>query len=453
MQTSVSTIEKKVHVISLGCPRNRVDSEVMLGSMLIKGWMHIDTPEAADVIIVNTCGFIQSAKEESIDTILQSCEYKKQNPDLKVVVTGCLTQRYKNRLVQGLPEVDLFVGTDEFPKIAELLSNPPEKGKLFAKRTHYLYNEELPRVNTLSPHAAYVMIAEGCQHNCAFCSIPAIRGRLRSRPIPNVVSEVQGLVANGVKEIIVIAQDIAAYGRDHGRGDLLPLLQALEEVDGLQWLRLLYMYPENISEAFLDFFANSKCLVPYLDIPVQHASDSILASMKRNITQAQLVEILTRVRIRLPAIALRTTVMVGFPGETEADFEELLAFVEKMEFEHLGCFAYSQEEGTVAGRMENQIPHEVKEARLHRLMELQQKVSRKILQRKYDGQQTFTVMLEKQDPATNLWQGRLSTQAPQIDGIVEVREVPAAVAKAGAFVQAKILECLEYDLRAEWVQI
>ena len=450
MSAVVDTIEKKVHVISLGCPRNRVDSEVMLGSLMIEGWAHIDTPEEADVIIVNTCGFIQSAKEESIDTILRCAAYKDQNPDLRLVVTGCLTQRYKSRLVQGLPEVDLFIGTDEFSRIAELLEAPPAKEKLFAKRTHYLYNEELPRVNTLTPHSAYVKIAEGCQHNCAFCSIPSIRGRLRSRPIDNVVAEVKGLVANGVKEIIIIAQDIAAYGRDHSRDDLLPLLQALEEVEGLQWLRLLYMYPENISETFLDFFATSKKLVPYLDIPVQHASNTILASMKRCVDRETLTHIPKRVRTRLPALALRTTVMVGFPGETEADFAELLDFVQEMEFDHLGCFAYSQEEGTVAGRMENQIDEDVKKDRLHRLMALQQGISERVLQRRY-ADQRCDVLLEKWDPSSKTWQGRLSTQAPQIDGIVDVHGAPAT-AVVGTIGKIQITGCSTYDLQGEWTE-
>lgn len=450
MSAVADTIEKKVHVISLGCPRNRVDSEVMLGSLMIEGWAHIETPEEADVIIVNTCGFIQSAKEESIDTILRCAAYKDQNPDMRLVVTGCLTQRYKSRLVQGLPEVDLFIGTDEFSRIAELLEAPPAKEKLFAKRTHYLYNEELPRVNTLTPHSAYVKIAEGCQHNCAFCSIPAIRGRLRSRPIDNVVAEVKGLVANGVKEVILIAQDIAAYGRDHSRDDLLPLLQALEEVEGLQWLRLLYMYPENISETFLDFFASSKKLVPYLDIPVQHASNTILASMKRCVDRETLTHILKRVRTRLPALALRTTVMVGFPGETEADFAELLDFVQEMEFDHLGCFAYSQEEGTVAGRMENQIEEDVKKDRLHRLMALQQGISERVLQRRY-ADQRCDVLLEKWDPSSKTWQGRLSTQAPQIDGIVDVHGAPET-AVVGTIGQIQITGCSTYDLQGEWIE-
>ena len=250
METPI-TAPRKVHLISLGCARNRVDSEVMLGTMLGEGWQATQDPGDADAIVVNTCGFIAAAKEESVDTILAATERKQQKPALKVIVTGCLTQRYKTQLAKGLPEVDFFLGTDEFTRIGELLDKPPEHGAMFAKRTHYLYNEEMPRVNTLAKHSAYVKVAEGCQHNCSFCIIPAIRGRLRSRPISSVINEVQQLVRQGVKEINLIAQDLAAYGRDLAQTDLFALLKALVAIDGLEWIRCLYMYPENISDEFL----------------------------------------------------------------------------------------------------------------------------------------------------------------------------------------------------------
>ena len=438
---------RKVHLISLGCARNRVDSEVMLGTMMGTGWDPTDEPTAADAIIINTCGFIAAAKEESIDTILKAAELKEQNPDLKVVVTGCLTQRYKTQLAKGLPEVDLFIGTDEFTKIGALLDDPAEQGSVHAKRTHYLYNEDMPRVNTLARHSAYVKVAEGCQHNCSFCIIPAIRGRLRSRPISSVVKEVEKLVSEGVIEINLIAQDLAAFGRDRGTDELLPLLRALVAIPGLQWIRCLYVYPEYINDEFLDFFANEPKIVKYLDIPVQHASDNILKRMNRDVNKKQLVEILARVRARVPEVAIRTSVMVGFPGETDADFAELLEFVGEQRFRHLGCFSYSQEEGTVAGRMQDQVSDEIKEARLAEVMAVQSEVSRDLL-KCYAGQ-VLPVLIEGPSPEHELvWQGRLAVQAPEVDGVVYIGDGPV---KAGHIQMVKITETHSYDLVGEVV--
>lgn len=438
--------ERKVHLVSLGCARNKVDSEVMLGTLLGKGWSHTDSPELADAIIINTCGFIEAAKEESIDTILSSSEHKKTNPDLKLVVTGCLTQRYKKQLADGLPEVDLFVGTDEFTKIGELLNAPPPKGTVVAKRTHYLYTDAMPRVNTLSGYSAYVKVAEGCQHNCSFCIIPAIRGRLRSRPIESVVKEVEELCRQGVKEINLIAQDLAAYGRDHGTDQLLPLLKALVKTD-ISWIRMLYVYPENISEEFLDFFANEDKIVKYLDIPVQHASDRLLESMNRGVTQKQLRETIETLRARVPQVAIRTSVMVGFPGETEQDFQELRSFVSDMKFDHLGCFSYSKEEGTVAGRMKDQIDQEIKAQRQQEIMGLQQEISRNKLE-SYVGQILPVLINGLSEETELLWEGRLTTQAPEVDGLVYINDGKPI---AGDVQLVKITEAHEYDLVGEVV--
>lgn len=433
---------RKVHLISLGCARNRVDSEVMLGNLFGKGWSHSAEPETADAIIVNTCGFIDAAKEESVDTILAAATHKKSNPNLKLIVTGCLTQRYKKQLAQGLPEVDFFVGTDEFPKLAELLATPQEKGAVFARRTHYLYHEAMPRVNTLASYSAYVKVAEGCQHNCSFCIIPAIRGKLRSRPITSVVREVEALVETGVKEVNLIAQDLAAYGREKGQDDLLPLLRELVKVEGLEWIRLLYAYPENISEEFLDFFATEDKLVKYLDIPVQHASDAILARMKRGVTQKDLRAILQRIREKVPGIAIRTSVMVGFPGETEEDFQALKAFVADLRFTHLGCFQYSQEEGTVAGRMPEQIDAATKQRRFEEIMELQKGISAEALQA-YVGKTLPVLVSGPSQDSELVWEGRLATQAPEIDGLVYLNDGPV---RAGAVQQVKISAAHDYDL-------
>ncbi len=415
----------------------------MLGTMMGRGWVSTDEPSQADAIVVNTCGFIASAKEESIDTILQAAELKKTNPGLKVVVAGCLTQRYKSQLVKGLPEVDLFVGTDEFTRIGDLLEARTSDDKLFAKRTHYLYNEEMPRVNTLAKHSAYVKVAEGCQHNCSFCIIPAIRGRLRSRPVSSVISEVTNLVANGVVEINLIAQDLAAYGRDRAdEADLFQLLKALVQIEGLKWVRCLYVYPENISDEFLEFFATEEKIVKYLDIPVQHASDRILSKMNRQVNQQQLREIIGKVKARVPDVAIRTSVMVGFPGETEEDFEELNEFVHDMAFTHLGCFTYSMEEGTVAGRMADQIDDDVKKERQAIIMETQRDVSRDNL-KKLVGK-TFPVLIEGLSDETDLlYQGRLSTQAPEVDGVVLINE---GAIVPGTIQMVTISESHDYDL-------
>jgi ribosomal protein S12 methylthiotransferase len=433
---------KKIHMISLGCSRNRVDSEVMVGTLLQHGWVAENEPANADAVIVNTCGFIASAKEESIDTILQMASYKEKNPDLKIIVAGCLTQRYKGQLAKGLPEVDFFVGTDEFARISELLDQTPEHGSVIAKRTNYLYNESMPRVNTLSRHAAYVKVAEGCQHNCAFCIIPAIRGKLRSRPIQSVVKEVMNLVDQGVIEVNLIAQDLAAYGREHNEFDLLELLKLLVKVDGLQWIRLLYVYPENISDAFLEFFANEPKIVKYLDIPVQHGSDAVLKRMNRAVTSDQIRTTIQKLREKVPSVAIRTSVMVGFPGETEEEFQELKSFVEEMKFEHLGCFTYSQEEGTVAGRMENQIDEDVKQDRMALIMSSQREISKDRLKR-FIGQRIPVLVSGPSDESDLLWQGRMSIQAPEVDGLVYLNDGPLT---AGAIQMVEITETHDYDL-------
>lgn len=442
-------MNQNVHLISLGCARNRVDSEVMLGTLLGEGWTHTENPEEAGTIIVNTCGFIGPAKQESIDTILEAAEYKKSNPDLKLVVTGCLTQRYKTQLAKGLPEVDFFVGTDQFNEIKNLLGQEVEKGEVFAKRTHYLYNENLPRINTLSKTAAYVKVAEGCQHNCAFCIIPAIRGKLRSRPVKSVVEECKKLADEGVLEINLIAQDLAAYGRDTGTADLHELLTELVKIEGIERIRCLYMYPENISDEFLEFIAKEPKIVKYLDVPVQHASDRILEAMNRDVRKNQLRDTLKKVREKVPGMAIRTSVMVGFPGETEEDFQELKNFVAEQKFDHLGCFTYSQEEGTVAGRMNDQIQDDIKKRRQAEIMALQQEISQKRLESYVD--KIYDVLVEGPSPDTDLlWQGRLATQAPEVDGVVYINDGDV---KAGTIQRVKITDSHDYDLVGEVINL
>jgi ribosomal protein S12 methylthiotransferase len=437
---------KNIHLISLGCARNRVDAEVMLGSCLAEGWTYCDDPAVADAIVVNTCGFIKEAKEESIDTILEAAGHKERNPELQLVVAGCLSQRYKGQLVKALPEVDLFIGTDEFVKLPTMLAEKLPKGSVRARRSNYLYQHSLPRINTLSTQSAYVKVAEGCQHNCAFCIIPAIRGPLRSRTIESVVEEVKTLVSQGVIEINLIAQDLAAYGRDRSRDELLPLLKALVEIAGLRWIRLLYIYPENIDEEFLAFFASQEKLVKYLDIPMQHASDRVLGLMNRGVNQQQLRDIIAKVRAFVPEVAIRTSVMTGFPSEDEADFAELLGFVKDCRFAHLGCFTYSQEEGTVAGRMQHQVDEAVKAARRDQVMALQQEISRDYL-RSFVGKEVEVLVAGPSTETHGSWQGRMSTQAPEVDGLVYFDgDLPAGEL---GLVRVKITASMEYDLRGK----
>lgn len=433
---------RKVHLISLGCARNRADSEVMLGSLMSNHYSITDDAEAADTVVINTCGFIEAAKAESVQTILDAAELKKTNPNLKVVVAGCLTQRYKGQLVEGLPEVDLFIGTDEFPKIAEFLEQDLPKGSVRAQRTHYLYDGSLPKKNTLTSSSAYVKVAEGCQHNCSFCIIPAIRGQLRSRPIANVLMEAEALAKEGVKEINLIAQDLAAYGRDWGSSDLLELLKALVKVEGIEWIRLLYVYPENISDEFIEFFASHPKIVKYLDIPVQHASDALLKKMNRDISRDGLRTIFGKLRERVPGLAIRTSVMVGFPGETEENFLELKDFVLEQRFDHLGCFTYSQEEGTVAGRMANQIEEEVKLDRQAEIMEVQREISADRLI-DYVGKTVRVLIKGLSDESDLLAEGRLSTQAPEVDGVVYINDGDF---KAGTIQNVLITDSHDYDL-------
>ena len=428
---------RAVHFISLGCARNLVDSEVMMGQLLERGWRFTAAAEQADAVVINTCGFIDSAVRESIDRIIEVGAQKSGHQ--KLVVAGCLTQRYKNRLTADLPEVDLFIGTDQFHRIAELLDTPLLQGKVHAARNNYIYSADVPRINTLSPFSAYVKVSEGCQHRCAFCIIPAIRGPLRSRAIADIVLEVEQLVAQGVSEIILVAQDLAAFGRDQGTDDLLALLRALAAVQGLRWVRPLYIYPEYISDAFLEFLASEDKLVKYLDIPVQHASDRILQLMRRDIDRRGLATILQRVRQRVPHVALRTSVMVGFPSETEEDFHLLLDFVAEQEFEHLGCFTYAREQNTAAARMTGQVAAKVKTKRRQEVMTRQQRISQQKLQQRIGT--VCDVLIEKQ--VQDYYVGRAASQAPEVDGVVYVR---GESLQLGNITPVKISAASSYDL-------
>jgi ribosomal protein S12 methylthiotransferase len=448
MSNTPQSFQRKIHLISLGCARNRVDSEVMLGVLFEKGWVYTQNSKDANAIVVNTCGFIEAAKEESVDTILKYAQLKQDNPSLKLIVTGCLTQRYKHQLAKALPEVDFFIGTDEFPKIAEIIEQDESKGNIFAKRSYYIYNEKLPRINTLTKYAAYVKIAEGCQHNCAFCIIPAIRGKLRSRPHASIIAEVSSLVKQGIIEINLIAQDLAAYGRDNknSNDNLISLLNSLCAIEDLKWIRLLYMYPENINNDFLKLISSQKKILKYLDIPVQHASNKILKKMNRDVSKEQIESTINNLRKHVPGIVIRTSVMTGFPGETEEDFKQLCDFVKKIKFDHLGCFIYSKEEGTLAARMQEQVDEKLKKQRRDTVMEIQQEISMQKLSQ-YHNKQIEVLLDRPQKNEKGYWVARSKGQAPEVDGVVYIdgKLDPTC----DNLKKVTVIDSLEYDLLAK----
>lgn len=446
---------KKVHFISLGCPKNLVDSEIMAGTLMKDGYEVVSEAEDADTVIVNTCGFIEESKKESVQRILDMSALKEEGKIKKVVVAGCLTQRYKTDLVDSLPEADLFVGSGEFQNIGKILKSHDEgnKAKTFFNLPTYLQEAETPRVNSQPKHRAYLKISEGCMKRCAFCAIPLIRGNLQSRTITNVVNEAKLLVAGGVKELIIISHDFTDYGFDltrknpEAKESPLELLKALNEVEGAQWIRLLYLYPDGITDEMIDLIKNSQKLVKYFDMPLQHINNQVLKTMNRKMTRAEIEEALRKIRTNIPEAVIRTQFIVGFPGETEEQFEELLAFIAEQKFDRVGCFQYSPEESTPGGKMENQIDEATKQRRYEAVMEVQQNISRE-KHRAFIGK-TVEVLVEGYSEETDLLlQGRTSQQAPEIDGIVLINDGQANV---GDMVKVLITDSMEYDLIGEIV--
>lgn len=445
-----TTQNKKVHFISLGCPKNLVDSEIMAGTLMKDGYRVVGEADEADTVIVNTCGFIEDSKKESIQRILEMGDLKQEGKIKKVVVAGCLTQRYKDDLVEGLPEADLFVGSGEFQNIAKILKNSDagETQKTFFNLPTYLQEEETPRVNSQPGHRAYLKISEGCMKRCAFCAIPHIRGNLQSRSIDAIVAEAKHLVAGGVKELIIISHDFTDYGFDLRRKDPtrkespVELLKALDQVEGLQWIRLMYLYPDGITPEMVQVIKNSKKIVKYFDMPLQHVNDVVLKSMNRKMTRDEIETALMNIREQIPEAVIRTQFIVGFPGETSEQFEELLQFVADQQFDRVGCFKYSPEENTPGGRMENQIDEETKQYRHDAVMEVQQNISRE-KHRDFVGK-TIEVIVEGFSEETDLLlQGRFWGQAPDIDGVVLINDGQAEV---GDMVKVQITDSLEYDL-------
>lgn len=440
----------KIGVVSLGCPKNLVDSETMLGLIHEENYEITNDPSEAEIIIVNTCGFIESAKEESINTILQMAEYKKSGSCKYIIVTGCLSQRYAEELFNELPEADAIAGVEVYDEIGSIIKrvmNGERFIMLERSKPDVIYTSKetfLPRILTTPSYTAYLKIAEGCDNCCSYCAIPKIRGPYRSKPMEHVLKEAKALADNGVKELIVVAQDTNRYGEDLPEGKLLlaDLLKELNKIESLKWIRVMYCYPNNFTDELIEAFATLDKVCKYVDLPLQHASNRLLASMNRYDTREEVETLLAKLRKRIPGIVIRTTFIVGFPGETDADFEELKDFVERQRFENAGVFAYSQEEGTVAGAMPNQIPDEIKQERYHELMALQAQISEEI--HKDTEGQTLEVLVEGiEEDGSGLHYGRSYREAPDIDGLVFI-ENPGDI-KPGCFVKVNILQGFTYE--------
>lgn len=443
--------EKKVYFVSLGCSKNLIDSEVMLGSLKKHDFSIAAEPKEATVIVINTCGFIDAAKKESIDNILEMAEYKDPSKGVCqiLVVAGCLTQRYSADLEIEIPEVDLFIGTGEYNKIVELLDKK-DQGKLdhksFVNTPKFIHSEDDERMLSTPSYTAWLKVSEGCDRCCTFCAIPAIRGKLRSRSVASLVKETKHLVEQGVKEINLVSQDLSKYGQDlGGENTLINMLKGLEAIEGLVWIRLFYYYPDDLSVELVEFIKNSKKVCHYLDMPVQHFSDSVLKRMNRQITGTEIHKKIALLRERIPDMVIRTSIIVGFPGESEEDFETLLEGAERVGFDHLGVFKYSDEEGTPAFNFKEKTSEEIIDERHDALYELQKEIAEERNER-YIGK-TLEVLVEGFHEETDqLIVGRHRGQAPDIDGKVIINDDNGRTLKQGDLVLVEVSEVHEYDL-------
>jgi ribosomal protein S12 methylthiotransferase len=444
----------KIGFVSLGCPKNLVDSEVMLGLLERAGHEITTDAAAAEVLVVNTCGFIDAAKQESVDTILELARHKRDGACRRLVVTGCLAERYREALAAEIPEIDVLLGTGEVPAIVDAVEgdrggrreatpgSPPAPPA-------YLYDADTPRRLATPPHLAYLKVAEGCDYACSFCIIPALRGPYRSRPVASVVREAERLVAGGVRELVLVSQDTTYYGVDRGEREALPrLLRALDRLEGLVWIRLLYLYPTTLGDAVLDAMVECEKVCRYVDLPLQHAAASVLARMRRPGTRRTYEALVRRIRDRVPGVTIRTTFIVGFPGETDAEFAELEAFVRDMAFDHVGVFTYSHEDGTAAAaRHADDVPARVKAARRRRLMAVQ----RRIVAARHRARLGERVRVLVDGPSADhplVLQGRLEGQAPEIDPVVYLTDCAVTAYRPGALVEARLVAARDYDLVA-----
>ena len=433
----------KIACISLGCPKNQVDLDGMVYTLLAAGHETVADLGEADLVLVNTCGFIESAKTEAIENILEACSYKQQNPNLKVVVTGCLAERYRSQIREEIPEVDAVVGCASngvIDQIAARVAGGEQLETYGPKRDFPLGGK---RVIGTPAHYAYLKIAEGCNNRCHYCAIPLIRGPLRSRPLEDCVAEAEWLAGEGVRELIVVAQDPTAYGEDWGRpGAVCELLDRLNAIEGIRWIRVLYAYPERITDEFVAAMQRNKKVVPYLDLPIQHCDDAVLKAMNRRGGRREIEQAVEKLRAGIPGLTLRTTLIAGFPGETEEQYAELCDFVKTVQFDRLGCFAYSAEENTVAARMENQIDEETKQRRADHIMELQAEISEKKQHEKVG--QTLECVCDGFDEESGMYLLRSKADSPEIDGnVLTPGDTPLEV---GTFYNVTVTDSDTYDL-------
>ena len=435
--------------ISLGCDKNLVDSEVMLGLLDKKGYQIVDSEEDADIIVVNTCCFIHDAKEESIQTILEMAEYKKEGKLKALIVTGCLAQRYQQEIIDEIPEVDAVLGTTSYDHIVEAVEEAlAGNGHVVLEDVDALPDVKEKRLVTTGGHYAYMKIAEGCDKHCTYCIIPKLRGNYRSVPMEKLLAEAKDLADQGVKELILVAQETTVYGKDlYGEKSLHKLLRELCKISGIQWIRILYCYPEEIYDELIQTIKEEKKVCHYLDLPIQHASDAVLKRMGRRTSKAQLVEIIEKLRKEIPDISLRTTLITGFPGETQEQHEELKDFVDEMEFDRLGVFTYSPGEDTPAATMTEQIPEEVKEDRQAELMELQQEIAFDLAEDMV-GREVL-VMIEGKVADENAYVGRTYKDAPNVDGLIFINTDEELM--SGDFARVRVTGALEYDLIGELI--
>ncbi len=433
----------KLLFISLGCDKNLVDSEMMVGLLHDRGYEFTDNEEEADIIVINTCGFINDAKEESINTILEMAKYKENN--LKaLIVAGCLVERYKNEILQELPEIDAIVGTTAFDKICDVVDDVlADKKHNELESINKMCRPDVKRIITTGGYYSYLKIAEGCDKHCTYCSIPMIRGAYRSVPMDELVKEAEYLADNGVKELIIVAQEITVYGKDlYGEKKLPELLHRLCKIPGIQWIRLLYCYPEEITDELIETIRTEKKICHYIDMPIQHASDKILKAMGRRTNNAELRNIISKLRKEIPDICLRTTLITGFPGETEEDHQILLDFIDEMEFDRLGVFTYSPEEDTKAASLDNQVDEEVKLCRKDEIMELQQEISMDKSERLVGKE--IEVIIEGKASDEDVYVGRSYMDAPSVDGYVFINSEEELM--SGDFAKVRIVKAMEYDL-------